>query len=513
MSKRLLAIGLSALVLAAAMPHHALAQKRGGAVVLAQQAQPPSLDPATTSSEATRNFASHVFEGLYTRDEQSGLIAQLAEGSKVADDGLSVTITLRKGIKFHNGKEMSSEDVRASLQRYAKVGASAKIMEAVTDVQVVDRYTVKVVLGRPVPIFIEQLATPRGPVVVIPAEEAAKAANQPAVIGTGPYRFISYVPDKELVLERFADYVPDTRYDGPRGFGGKRTAYLDKIQIRFVPEPGARTAGLETGEFQAVDSVPAPSAVRLQSNKQITIFKVMPWAMQTFFFNAMLPPTDNQKFRQAIQTGLGVEEIMAIASDGLYRMGWGWQYPEGSYYAGDAGKEMYNQHDMARAKKLLQESGYAGQEMIMLTDNAFKGNQEATVVAAEQLRALGIKISIKTLDWPSTVKTRRGDTGWNMVPIAVGTEPWEGPYGIAVLLAEPTIHKAKDPELSQLYKDLISGPSAEARKKVFVQFQQKAYEKAYAIKLGDVGQYVAVRSNLKGYKPYRMPRMWDVWYE
>ncbi len=513
MSKTLLAIGLSALVLAATLPNQALAQKRGGTVVLAQQAQPPSLDPATTSSEATRNFASHVFEGLFTRDEQSGLIAQLADGYKVADDGLSVTITLRKGIKFHNGKEMGSDDVRASLLRYAKVGASAKIMEAVTDVVAVDRHTVKVVLSRPVPIFIEQLATPRGPVVVIPAEEAAKPANQAAVVGTGPYKFISYVPDKELLLERFADYVPDSRFDGPQGFGGKRTAYLDKIQIRFVPEPGARTAGLETGEYQAVDSVPAPSAVRLQGNKQVTIYKVMPWAMQTFFFNAMLAPTDNQKFRQAIQTGLGVEEIMAIASDGLYRMGWGWQYPEGAYYAGDAGKNMYNQHDKAKATRLLQESGYAGQEMIMLTDNAFKGNQEATVVAAEQLRALGIKISIKTLDWPSTVKTRRGATGWNMVPIAVGTEPWEGPYGIAVLLAEPTIHKAKDPELEQLYKTLISAPTADERKKVFAQFQTKAYEKAYAIKLGDVGQYVAVRSNLKGYKPYRMPRMWDVWYE
>src|SRR5262249_17960756 len=139
---------------------------------------------------------------------------------------------------------------------------------------------------------------------------------------------------------------------------------------------------------------------------RISVFKVMPWAMQIFFFNAALPPTDNAQFRQAVQAALDLEEIMAIASDGLYRMGWGWQYREGPSWAGEAGKPLYNQHDPAKAKALLAQAGYAGQELTMLTDSAFKNNRDATVVAAEQLRAVGINVQIKTLDWPSTVKTR-----------------------------------------------------------------------------------------------------------
>ncbi|MSP48932.1 MAG: ABC transporter substrate-binding protein [Alphaproteobacteria bacterium] len=513
MLTRMLVFGASLGLLAALAPDDAIAQKRGGTVVLAQQAQPPTLDAAVTSSEATRNFATHVFEGLFTRDEQAGVIPQLAEGYRFADDGLSVVITVRSGIKFHNGKDMTADDVRASLLRYGKIGASAKIMDVVTDVQAVDRHTVKVSFSRPAPIFIEQLSSPRGPVVVIPAEEGMKPASQVAVVGTGPYKFINFAPDSQLTLERFDGYVADGRFVGPSGFGGKRTAYLDKIAIRFVPEAGVRAAGLEAGEFQAVDNLTASSGRRLESNAQVSVFKVMPWAIQTLFLNAGLPPTDNQKFRQAIQAGLGMEEIMAIASDGLYRLSWGWQYPEGVYFAGDVGKELYNQHDQAKARRLLQESGYAEQELTFLTDSAFKNNLDAAVVAAGQLRALGINVTLKTLDWPSTVRTRNSETGWNMVPNAVGTEPWEGPYGVAILFAESNIHKKKDPELEELYRKLVSAPAMETRKALFADIQKQIYEKVYAIKVGDLGQYVAVHSKLKGYKPYRMPRFWDVWYE
>lgn len=511
--RKFLTSAATSLVLIVGCSGIANAQQTGGTVVLAQQAQPPSLDAATTSSEATRNFASHVFEGLFTRDEKAQVIPQLAEDYAVAEDGLSVVIRIRAGITFHNGKTMTAEDVKASLERYRTVGASAKIMDPVTEIAAVDPSTIKVTFDQPVPIFIEQLSTPRGPVVIIPAEEAAKPANQADVIGTGPYQFVEYVPDSHLTLKRFEGYAPDERFEGPSGFGGKRAAHLDEITVRFVPEAGARSAGLEAGEFQAVDNLVAPTARRLQSNSEIAVHEVMPWSMQTFFFNTAMPPTDNQKLRQAILAALQMEEIMAIASDGLYQMEAAWQYSEGAYYDGGAGTELYNQGDAEKAKALLADAGYAGEELIMLTDNAYKNNQDATVVAAEQLRSIGINVTIKTLDWPSTVKTRGQTTGWNMVPIAIGTEPWEGPYGVAVLLTEAVIHKMQDPEMEALYDQLISSPEQEARKAVFSEIQRAIYDKVYAIKLGNLGQYVAVRSNLKGYKPYRMPRFWDVWYE
>ena len=513
MIRRVIVAGVAAVALTMGFEAAAVAQQAGGSVTLAQQAQPPSLDAATTSSEASRNITSHIFEGLFTRGEQAEVIPQLAEGYEVSADGLKLVVRIRSGITFHNGKALTAEDVKASLERYRTVGASAKIMDPVADIAVLDPSTVEITLERPVPIFIEQLSSPRGPVVIIPAEEAAKPANQIEIIGTGPYEFVDYVPDSHARLKRFDGYVADDRFDGPTGFGGKRTAYIDEITVRFVPEAGARAAGLETGEFQAVDNLVAPTARRLQSNADITVYEAMPWSMQTFFFNTVLPPTDNEKLRQAILVGLQMEEIMAIASDGLYRMEAAWQYPEGIYYDGEAGTDPYNTADAEMARQLVSESGYNGEELIFLTDNAFKNNQDAAVVAAEQLRNIGINVTIKTLDWPSTVNTRGQTTGWNMVPIAIGTEPWEGPYGVAVLLTESVIHKQQDPEMEALYQQLVSETEQDARKEVFADIQRAIYDKVYAIKLGDLGQYVAVRSNLKGYKPYRMPRIWDVWFE
>src|SRR3954451_18975296 len=125
------------LLAASALPLPAIAQsvgsggRRGGEVILAQQAQPPSLDAQTTSAQAARNITLHVYESLFTRDEGSSPKPELAEGVDIAADGLTYTFTLRAGVKFHNGKTMTSADARASMERYAKVGASGDALKAV----------------------------------------------------------------------------------------------------------------------------------------------------------------------------------------------------------------------------------------------------------------------------------------------------------------------------------------------------------------------------------------------
>ena len=112
----------------------AIAQKRGGDVVVAQQAQPPSLDAQTTTAQASRNINLHIYETLYARDEAGNPMPDLAEGVDISADGLTYRFALRTGVKFHNGKTMDSTDVKASLERYGKVGGSAFIMRPVAAV-------------------------------------------------------------------------------------------------------------------------------------------------------------------------------------------------------------------------------------------------------------------------------------------------------------------------------------------------------------------------------------------
>src|SRR5690606_36023330 len=98
--------------------------------------------------------------------------------------------------------------------------------------------------------------SPRAPAVIIPAEEAAKPANETDVIGTGPYKYVEYVPDSHVKLERFDGYTADESHDDIDGFGGKKTAYLDTVTFRVISEPGAAVAALEASEVHLLEQIP-----------------------------------------------------------------------------------------------------------------------------------------------------------------------------------------------------------------------------------------------------------------
>jgi peptide/nickel transport system substrate-binding protein len=491
----------------------ALAQRRGGDIVMAQQAQPPTIDGMTTTAQATRNISLHIWEMIVTRDENANVIGDLATSWTVSPDGLTYTFTLREA-RFHNGKMMTSADAKASLERYSRVGGSP-FMRPVKEMQTPNPRTLVIVLNNPVPGFLEQLSSPRAPAVVIPAEEAGKAANQIEFIGTGPYRFVEFRPDSHVRLARFDGYMPNMQANpGLNGFSGRKTAYVENITIRFVPEGGARTAGLQSGEFQVLEHIPTPSAKRLANDRTVTMHEMMPWAFQTFIFNASLAPTNNVKVRQAIQAAIDHEEVMAISTDGSYRLLHGWQYPNTPFFQGDLGKELFNRNDKALARRLLQESGYRGEELVILTDSSFKNHNDTAVTIGEQLKQIGMRVNVRVVDWPTALSTTTRKEGWNAWPLMMGIEPYEGPYNVVSFFAGANARmQVQDPVIDAANDTLNNAVGLAERQAAFGRFQRQMYEQAYAIKVGEVGIFQATRANVRGYKPYRIPRMWDIWLE
>ena len=490
----------------------AQAQKRGGDIVMAQQAQPPTIDGMTTTAQATRNISLHIWEMIVTRDENANVIGDLATAWTVSPDGLTYTFTLREA-RFHNGKMMTSADAKASLERYTKVGASP-FMKPVKEMSTPDARTLVIILSNPVPGFLEQLSSPRAPAVVIPAEEAGKAANQIENIGTGPFRFVEFRPDSHVKLTRFDGYIQNTQGMGRDGFGGKKTAWVESITIRFVPEGGARTAGLQSGEFHVLEQMPTPTAKRLTNDRTITTHEMMPWAFQVFIFNASQPPTNNPKVRQAIQAAIDPEEVMAISTDGSYRLLHGWQYPGTPYFQGDLGKEHYNQKNQVKAKALLAEAGYKGEELLILTDSSFKNHNDTAITIGEQLKAIGMKVNVRVVDWPTALSTTTKKEGWNAWPLMMGIEPYEGPYNVVSFFAGANARmQVQDQVIDAANQTLTTALSLAERQAAFSQFQKQMMEQAFVIKVGEVGIFQATRANLKGYKPYRIPRLWDVWVE
>ena len=512
--RALMSTAAAAALLSATRPVSAQSQpKRGGDMVMAQQAQPPSLDAMTTFAQASRNITMHIFETLYTRGETGSVITSLASGCDISPDFKTYTFHLRKGVKFHNGKEMTGADVKASLLRYAKIGGSAQLLSPVAQIDVPDPYIVVFHLSSAVPAFLDLISTPRAPMVIIPAEQAGKDVNKIDLIGTGPFQFVEYQPDSHVKLRRFDAYSPDTNFQGPDGFGGKKTPYFDTVTIRFMPEAGARAAALQTGEAQALEQIAVTDANRLKSNTSIRLYEMMPWAFQVFFLNANEAPTNNLKFRQAVRAALGNEEILAIAEDGLYRMAPAWQHPGTQYYSAVTGNDVYNVNNVDLAKSLLKEAGYKGEPFTLVTDSSFSNDSDGSVIASQQLQAAGINVKLVTVDWPTAIAMRSKPTGWSMFPIFIGIEPWEGPYSTTTFFTGASNWQQHiDPELEADAAKLNTAPVLADRQAAFAAFQQRVIDQVYAIKLGDLGIYQATRSNVANYKPFRIPRMWDVWF-
>jgi peptide/nickel transport system substrate-binding protein len=507
----LIAVAASAVALTA-LP--AAAQKKGGDVIIAQSSNPPSLDGMVTSSQASRNITMHIYETLFGFSEKITPIPILAESVNISADGLTYRIPLRKGVKFHNGKEMTAKDVKASLERYRKYGATGNLLTPVKSIDITGDYEVTFRFDKATPTFLEAFASPRAPAVIIPEEEAGKEPGKINFIGTGPYRYVEYLPDRHVKLARFDGYVQDMRHPGPDGFGGKKTAYFDTITFRVMPEAGATVAALEAGEIHVAEQIPTPTSRRLKGNANVTVHENLPWAFLTFILNLKQPPANNPKFREAVQVALKMDQIVGIATEGLFRINHGWSYPGTTYDVGDVGKDLYNLGDADRAKKLLAEAGYKGEPFSVLTDSNIPEHNKAAVVIAEQLKKAGINAVINQVDWPTALKIRLQDSGWNGWTLAMGIEPYLGPVAIvSTLVGKATHFREADPALDKLYEELIAGKTEAERKATFTKIQTRLYELKAIIKLGDTGIAQATRANVKGFKPFRFPRLHDVWFQ
>ena len=160
-----------------------------------------SLDPHLAETAGTREVLYNVFEGLVKPDKNGDLVPAVASDYKVSDDGKVYTFTLRENVKFHNGETVTAEDVKYSIERNAgKTGGDVLVsaFAKIDSVNIVDDSTIDVVLSEADTEFIGYMT-----VAIIPKDYDSQAT---APIGTGPYKFVSYTPQENIKLEKFADY-------------------------------------------------------------------------------------------------------------------------------------------------------------------------------------------------------------------------------------------------------------------------------------------------------------------
>ncbi len=490
--------------------------KTGGDLVVGLEAAVPTLDQQTGSSSATRNVAMNIFETLVIRDGNMNPTPDLAESIETSADGLTYTFKLRPGVKFHNGKPLTSADVVASFDRYKEMGVNRSTLDIVSGWEAPDDMTFVITLSKAQPTFLENLSSYTVPIVIIPAEQATAAAGQLEPIGTGPFKFVEFVPDSHVKIARYDDYVPNTTFEGLSGFAGNKTACVDTVTFRMLTEVGARMAALETGEVSIVENVPTISQERLAATEGVELVRLQYHSLNVGYPNWSAPPTDNVKVRQAILAALNMEEIMEAATDGAYELNSTFQFPGTAYYS-TAGEELYNQHDVEKAKALLAEAGYNNEPVVLLTNQQFPSMYNTSLVMAEQLKAAGINAELRVLDWPTALATSEKETqGWNFFYTFWATVTAQGGPASLRNLANHVykpIDNAADPAFDAAFAGVQNGATIEERRDAFAQAQTIALEEVMAIPFGTMSNAQGIRTDVENFAPFYNTRLSNVWLD
>lgn len=492
----------------------ALAQtpSRGGDMIVGIASPIPSLDIMGSTDDVGRIVNLTLYEALVTRDENLEPSAGLAESWTLSADGLEYTFKLRPDVKFHNGKEMTSDDAKASIERFQRMSLRKQYLDNVAEVTAVDPLTLTLKLKEVQPLFLYNFSQPEVLVAILPAEDGDKDPGGTSFIGTGPYMLAENAADSHVKLVRFDDYALDTRYTGRDGYGGRKDALFDSVTFRIIPEPAAMVAALQTGEIHMADIVPEYAVPELKTNSTLAIINRMPTAMNNVSMNMAVPPMDKLEFRQAISAALDFDEIMFAATEGNYRLNPFLLYPGYKLYPENATTTYYNVKDPELAKQKLQEAGYNGETLKILAASTFPWHTTTALVMAEHLKAVGINVEIETMDWPAVVARRREKTGWSLNPGQFGTGPWLGDplLSVSTLGSASSPNNVEDPALRALVNDMALNTNEAGRAAAWYEAQQHIIDNLLTIKLGDSGQTQVLASNVAGFAPFRTSRLWGV---
>jgi peptide/nickel transport system substrate-binding protein len=513
--RRLIALPL--LLLLVLVAPNADAQKRGGVLRVGNLGEPPSLDPHWGTQTITEVLTNHVFEGLYSLDEKYQPIPMLAEAMPtVSRDGLTYAIKLRNGIKFHNGKEMTSDDVVASLMRWSKRSVYGKSLFAqVADLKATDKSTVEFKLKEKSAIVVISLAIPNNFGAIYPKEIAEKFPPDQRItewVGTGPFKLAEWKPDQYIRMVRYDEYKPVPGKQS--GYGGAKIVYVDELRWIPVPDAASRAAQLESGDLDVADDLVADAYDRLKANANVQPVIVKPYYWLVAVFNKKEGLMTNQKLRQAWQAALDIEPIMKTVAGGkpeFYRMDSSLAFQELAAWHTNIKALPWNERNKDKARQLLKEAGYTGTPVRFMTTQEYKWMYDFALVTKQQLEEVGFKIDLQVMDWATLGQRRVQPKEYDVFTTGIG-----GGY-------DPTHHVyltptwpgwTEDEQIASLMAQLARETDQKKRYALWEQMTKLFYEKVPVARYGDLFGLRAIRKTVKGFNDKtERPRFWGVWLD
>ncbi|MDQ7829443.1 MAG: ABC transporter substrate-binding protein [Armatimonadota bacterium] len=490
----------------------ALQPSRGGTLRVALSGELPTLDWQFTTSFTAGYVAAHIFEGLFTVDSRLRTRPMLAERWTVSSDRRTYTITLRRGVLFHHGREMTSADAAASLTRWGRISTVGRLVfNSVQEVQAPDPSTVVVRFTEPYSLLVEALGWPHQAAVIYPREVIEEAGTGPIrrFIGTGPYRFVEHIRDRHYRLERFDRYV--SRTDPPDGMAGRKVAYLDALLFVPVPDTAVRVAGLQRGEFHQIQFAPSDEYDRLRADPNIEPWiDPVPWWL-TAKFNVRRGLFADVRLREAFHLATNKEEVMrgTMGPRQFWRVDPGVMVKEHPMW-NDAGAEVYRRQDVERARQLLQEAGYRGQPVRWLTSMAVPPYGISAQVAKAMLERAGFTVDLQVVDFPTLLSRWSNPDLWDVA--SGGVTPVPDPSFLWVLLPTwPGWYESRN--MQGVLRLMSRHSNPKVRTDLWRQGQQIFYREFPAIKFGDFFWFSPYRRELKGFTGPLLLYYWNAWLQ
>lgn len=500
---------LGAVAVTALLAGPAVAQK---VLRVIPQADLKNLDPHWTTAAITQNHGFMIYDTLFALDGKLLPQPQMVDKHVASADGLSHSMTLRAGMKFHDGSPVTAKDAVASVKRWAarNTGGQA-MMAAVASLEATGDLTFEFKMSRPFGLLTRVLADPSLPAFIMREQEAKTDPFQQVTeqIGSGPFTFDkpNYVPGAKVVYRKFAGYA--ARAEPVSGMAGNKSANVDVVEWLYIPDVNTATQALLKGEADVFEQPSYDLLPLLTRDRNITV-KVLDTLgkMGHVRPNHLHPPFNNVKAREALQLMVGQSDFLAaMVGNKTYEKECFAIFMCGSPFETQAHSERYRKADLARAKQLLQEAGYKGEEVVIMqpTDQQLIG--VIAQLTAQVMRDAGMKVRIDALDWSSLTSRRTnqdapgpGSAGWNIFTTWWTGVPMSSPITSAPLVS--TCDRKNwfgwpcDEQTEKLRADFLVAPDLEAQKRVTEALQKRYYETFPYVNTGQFFAPVAWRNNI-----------------
>ena len=439
-----------------------------------------SLDPHLAVAAGTKEVMFNVFEGLMKPTSTGDLTPAVAESYTVSEDRLTYTFTLREGVKFHNGDEVTAEDVVYSISRCADTTDGTPLVEAfsvIQSVEAVDARTVAITIAEPSNEFISYMTT-----AILPADYDQQDT---APVGTGPFKFVSRAAQDNIVLEKFDEY-----WGTP--------AYLDKVTFKIMENADSLMMSLQSGAIDLCSHLTSTQVAQLGGD-----FYVAEGTMnlvQALYLNNAEKPFDDVRVRQALCYAVDKQGIIDLAFDGYGSPIGSSMYPAfGKYF--DESLTNYYTKDVEKAKSLLTDAGYPnGFEMTITVPSNYQPHIDTAQVLVEQLKEIGVTAKIELVEWGTWVSDVYAGRQFQSTVVGVDASNMTA----RALLERFTSDYAKNfinynnADYDALFQQALTTYDDAEQTAIYKAMEKNLTENAANVYIQDLADLVAVRKGLEG---------------